>query len=335
MAFVSEVIQFIAGVRAVVAGTPRTAASVNAGLSDLASRTKWLNERLYQLLLGAPLTISAVNTTTDRLTVTGHGIPANTAVQVFAANGGALPGGLAAATVYYVDVVDADTIKLSATSGPGAAVDLTAGFVGDCYAQIIPDWLSTLLIADATYGAGKLSSLVVFLAGAQTVSGAKTFADITVSGVTYYKLASRSLGRTVPCTFVDISTGLSYRMPCAIPATKTVGAMIDLPHGGSLTAMTVTIDPANVGVLPGTMPKVTVLRIEASGASTDIGNQTDTSADFTAFSAVHEIAVTGMTEVIDTTLYTYRVDVRGSGDDVVTVLRVKPTITVGGLRHWA
>ncbi len=335
MAFVSEVIQFIAGVRAVVAGTPRTAASVNAGLSDLASRTKWLKERLYDLLLGVPLTISAVNTTTDQLTVTGHSIPANTAVQVFATNGGALPGGLAAGVVYYVGVVDADTIYLSSTIGPGAAVNLTAGFSGDVYVQIVQDWMSVLLVADSTWGYGKLSDLVVFLKGAQTIAGAKVVNDLTASGVTYYKLASRSLSRTVPCTFVDISTALAYRMPCAIPATKTVGAMIDLPHGGSLTAMTVTIDPANVGALPATMPKVTVLRIEASGASTDIGNQTDTSADATIFSAVHEIAVTGMTEIIDTTRYTYRVDVRGSGDDVVTVLRVKPTITVDGMRHWA
>lgn len=335
MAFVTEVAQFIAGVRAVVAGTPRTAASVNAGLEDLASRTKWLKDRFYDLLVGAPKTISAVDTGTDRLTVTSHAIPSNTAVQVFAANGGTLPGGLTTGTVYYVGVVDANTITLSASSGPGATVDLTAGYVGDCYVSIIPDWLSTLLVADATYGYGKLTSLVVFLAGAQTITGAKVVNDLTASGVTYFKLASRSLGRTVPCTFVDVSTALAYRMPCAIPATKTVGAMIDLPHGGSLTGMTVTVNPADVGVLPGTMPKVTVLRIEASGASTDIGNQTDTSADFTAFSAVHEIAVTGMTETIDTTLYTYRVDVRGSGDDVVTVLRVKPTITVSGLRHWA
>jgi hypothetical protein len=52
MAFVSDLARWIAGVRAVVDGTPRTAASVNAGLTDLASRTKWLNDRFAAHDLG-------------------------------------------------------------------------------------------------------------------------------------------------------------------------------------------------------------------------------------------------------------------------------------------
>jgi hypothetical protein len=344
MAFVSEVIQFIAGVRAVVAGTPRTAASVNAGLSDLASRTKWLNERLYQLLLGAPLTISAVNTTTDRLTVTGHGIPANTAVQVFATNGGTLPGGLAVGTVYYVDVIDADTIKLSATSGPGAAVDLTAGFVGDCYAQIIPDWLSTLLIADATYGAGKLTSLVMFLAGTQTVSGAKTFVDITVSGTNKYKQASRVLTRTLPATWVNETDGT-----CGLFANgaKLAGgtaddwhAGLDLPHGQVISEISVRLDPTNVGGLPGTMPTIAFHKTHRTTlVDTTIASGTDSSASTGAYNAAHDLTATGFSETIDTSTYNYWLIVRGSSgsspaNDIIMV-GPSATITCASLGHWS
>ncbi len=301
MAFVSEVIQFIAGVRAVVAGTPRTAASVNAGLSDLASRTKWLNERLYQLLLGAPLTISAANTVSDQLTVTGHSIPANTAVQVFATNGGALPCGLAVGTVYYVDVIDADTIALSATSGPGAAVDLTAGFVGDCYVQIIPDWLSTLLIADATYGAGKLTSLVMFLAGAQTVSGAKTFADITVSGTNKYKVTSRGVSRA--------ARGLWYLSDNSAFASNgfnaTVGQQwqvdLDIPNGATLTKVTVTVDPGAHASLPAVPPTIRIDKytIASDGAVGVTSNQDDPTTPAASYAALHSFDSAACSEVIN------------------------------------
>lgn len=344
MAFVSEVIQFIAGVRAVVAGTPRTAASVNAGLSDLASRTKWLNERLYQLLLGAPLTISAANTTTDRLTVTGHGIPANTAVQVFATNGGSLPGGLAVATVYYVDVIDADTIALSASSGPGAAVDLTAGFVGDCYVQIIPDWLSTLLIADATYGYGKLTSLVVFLAGTQTISGAKTFADITVSGVNKYKQASRSLTRTLSTTWTnetDGTGGLGANGATLVGGTADDWhASVDLPHGQTITEISVRLNPTDVGALPGTMPSMAFLKVNRTTlAETTIGSATDSSGTTGAYNAAHDLTVTGLSEVIDRGTYSYYVIVRGSSgstpaNDIIMSGPIA-TITCTSLGHWS
>ena len=58
MAFIADIVRWALGVTAVVDGTPRTAASVNAGLGDLANRTRWLNFFTEQLF-GAPLAIEA------------------------------------------------------------------------------------------------------------------------------------------------------------------------------------------------------------------------------------------------------------------------------------
>jgi hypothetical protein len=318
MAYLAEIVRWIsAGVTAVVDGTPRTAASVNAGLTDLANRTRWLKDRLYDLLVGTPLTISAVNTGTDRLTVTSHGIPANSAVQVFAANGGSLPGGLAVATVYYVDVPDANTIKLSTTSGPGAAVDLTAGFVGDCYVQIIPDWLSTLLIADATYGYGKLTSLVVFLAGAQTITGAKGFSDITATSTNKYKLASRGITRVHMGDWYEDTGGLTRMAPRSIPVDSVSTSPLQLPNGSTLTEVTFYLDPANHSGtgLPGTMPTFQIWKQAlATGVSSQIGSTaTDASVDATAYSALHTIVKSGLSEVIDNANYRYWFIFTGEG----------------------
>jgi hypothetical protein len=72
-----------------------------------------------------------VNTTTDRITITGHSF-ATTGLKVAATTDGVLPGGLSA-TNYYVIVVDANTIKLAtslANAQAGTAVDITSAAGG-------------------------------------------------------------------------------------------------------------------------------------------------------------------------------------------------------------
>lgn len=83
------------------------------------------------------LTVNSVNTSTEVLNVPSHGLLANTACTVNST--GTVPTGLTAATstsasipmgpYYYAIVVDADNIKLSATSG-GAAIDITGTGTG-------------------------------------------------------------------------------------------------------------------------------------------------------------------------------------------------------------
>jgi hypothetical protein len=65
---------------------------------------------------------------TDYLTIADHGLVQNDKVQL-TNSGGALPAGLSTSTDYYVMVVDADTIQLSA-SVDGAAVNITGAGTG-------------------------------------------------------------------------------------------------------------------------------------------------------------------------------------------------------------
>jgi hypothetical protein len=70
---------------------------------------------------------AGVDTATDKITITNHnladGLPCRLATT------DTLPGGLAINTVYYVSVVDANTIQL-ATSKGGTAIDLTTVGIG-------------------------------------------------------------------------------------------------------------------------------------------------------------------------------------------------------------
>ena len=70
-----------------------------------------------------PYTASALDATANTLTISSHPFTSNMTVRVGASTE---PTGITAnTTTYYVIVVDANTIQLSASSGPGAQVDFT------------------------------------------------------------------------------------------------------------------------------------------------------------------------------------------------------------------
>ncbi len=72
--------------------------------------------------------LTDVTVGTDRITLTGHGLTTDFKIT-FSNVGGGLPAPLTARTVYYVRVVDADTIEVSLTAG-GAAIDITTQGTG-------------------------------------------------------------------------------------------------------------------------------------------------------------------------------------------------------------
>lgn len=75
--------------------------------------------------LGTPLAISAVTNGADTLTRVGHGFAVDDGPYYIAQSGGAVPGGLAATTPYWIAAIPtADTFKLAASLG-GAAINLT------------------------------------------------------------------------------------------------------------------------------------------------------------------------------------------------------------------
>jgi len=75
-----------------------------------------------EALVSSPVTISSVNTTTNEVTSTAHGL--STGVGVYVTNsGGALPGGFSATTKYFVRAVGADTLTFH--SSPDEAINNT------------------------------------------------------------------------------------------------------------------------------------------------------------------------------------------------------------------
>jgi len=78
---------------------------------------------------------TAVDPTTDSITLTAHGLAAGLVVRVAADGSGARPTGLAAATDYFVIPVDANTIQLAASRANAIAtvpvpVNITADGTG-------------------------------------------------------------------------------------------------------------------------------------------------------------------------------------------------------------
>lgn len=104
-------------------------------------------------LQGLPVTCLA-DAAADTLNATAHGFAAAQVVRVEAMSGQSLPGGLAAATSYFVVNPTANAFQLSATQG-GAAIDLTTAGV---------------LIVSAWYGKTGISTTDVVQFPANTVS---------------------------------------------------------------------------------------------------------------------------------------------------------------------
>lgn len=73
------------------------------------------------------------NATSNRLTISTHGLSTGDGPFVVSNSGGALPGGLVAGTLYWVRVIDADTVELTLTreAVTGATlVDITSAGSG-------------------------------------------------------------------------------------------------------------------------------------------------------------------------------------------------------------
>lgn len=195
-------------INAPAGGDPRTAASVRNMGQALADQSLWTWRRL-QMLLGsfcpiggyAPSAISGVDTGADELTLVGHGLNNNDPVRLVAATGGSLPGGLSQDTVYYAIKIDADTIQVSTTSGPGSAVDITSALSGDVYIVKITD-PAVMLPTVGSVAAGKLSAILARfgrLTGSANTwiannifEGAVTFSDAGGSDVTLANKLLRS-----------------------------------------------------------------------------------------------------------------------------------------------
>lgn len=128
-------------------------------------------------------TVSSVSAANDTITITSHGLLSNAKVVLLDGGSATAPTGLLFNQVYYVVSDTADTFKLSASAGPGAAINITGSGSG------------TLKIAELSKGTastdfsgGKL--LIVPDWRGRTVTGSGTGED----GTGVASLTARTIG---------------------------------------------------------------------------------------------------------------------------------------------
>lgn len=190
-------------------------------------------------------TSSDVNTTSDTITVTGHGYV--TGVPFTLTTGGTLPTPLVIATTYYVIRVDANVIQVASSALDAAsniAINLTAVGAGT----------STINVASVTVdGRGSLLqdySDTIFTIGSGKVSREGT--NITVSGTdvsasTILQVVSKRITDTT-YTYID-SAGLGrVDAPTVIVPTSAGGSYTGLINGAVNFKIAAMRDRANVGV---------------------------------------------------------------------------------------
>jgi hypothetical protein len=170
---------------------------------------------------------------------------------------------------------------------------------------------------------------VVKIAGAQTVTGAKTFNDITVQN--RVKLASRSVTRFVDGAAIAkitggtpdwdaISNGTWTAQSVTAPAPRLM-IPIRVPDGATVTAVRVYIDPPAHGGSwpPQNAPTLELRRIALPGTVASEGTATDSLAVQGTYEAVHEIALTGLSVVMDRSTMSLLLLLTGeNGTDAVT-----------------
>lgn len=306
--------EFPLAVNAPAGGDPRTAASVRVMGQALADQSLW-NWRRLQTLLGSfcplggygPVAITGVSVLDDEITLPGHGFSNNDPVRVVpATDGGVPPVGLAANTVYYAIVVDASTLQLSATSGPGAAVDITGALSGDVYLARVDD-PAILLPTVGSVTAGKLSAILA----------------------RYAKVDPFTM--TVDTDAFDIlGTSAKGGLPANVAVGEIIGFALRVPHGNVLQSVTVYISPATDGILPATKPVVSVIRRDLTdGSASTLGSQVDTAANAAAYEVYHGITVSSLASTIDRSRYMYSVRFDGEAStNAQAVLVVGATYTV-------
>ncbi|WP_434048056.1 MULTISPECIES: hypothetical protein [Sorangium] len=333
MSAVTETEHYDTTVDAPTIGTPRTAASVSVGVTNLANRTKWILARMADIL-GACKKASSVDAGLNAFVVTAHGWSSNQPVRVTAV-GGTLPGGLSAGTVYYVRSPTTNGFQLSATSG-GAAIDITSSGSGTIYVWPVVDAAAALFSpASGVIPAGSLRDHFSYLrdamakladpntwTAAQTFQaavsllGAVTMTDLTISGTSRIKLGSRGVNRRARASVVGAS-GFTAEAGGFVTQSSTSDANvtweIEPPDGSTLTSVSIVVQPNAHGSLPTVMPKLRVMRTSSNEITLQtVGSvATDASGSTGAYNSIHPITVSGLSEAVDRSQYNYFVKLEG------------------------
>lgn len=137
------------------------------------------NSKVIVRSVALTLVDAAVDVALDRISVPDHGLVENQVVQL--STTGVLPAGLAAATDYYVKVVDQDTIQLAASAG-GTAIDITSAAGGGTHTVVQP--LITMPGNDAILGTVTVPMDDVVTGSLKAGEKQTPEIEYTISGVT-------------------------------------------------------------------------------------------------------------------------------------------------------
>ncbi len=201
-----------------------------------------------------------------------------------------------------------------------------------------------LMMKPVAEGLGHLKNTTVGQAGSHHFTGTNAFDNISVTTDNNYEVSERTVQRTLNGFWIDAgnSGGSAYRANFSMPGSALGYHMaVTLPHGQTLTEISIRINPQDVAALPTTMPGFSLLQInnETGGIVNVVDAQLDTSGDATAYSSVHDITATGLSHEIDNETCHYRIDLTASSGDatlnriqIVSPPRAKVTAT--SLRDW-
>lgn len=107
----------------------KVAATATATLQHTSGYNFWVTTKTISITASTEKTISGESQANDTLTVTAHGYTEGQPVSADA-NGGTLPGGVNQGVIYYVHVIDANTIQLQQNGVGGAVVDINGASAG-------------------------------------------------------------------------------------------------------------------------------------------------------------------------------------------------------------
>lgn len=145
-------------------------------------------------------------------------------------------------------------------------------------------------------------SFDVLSGGAGTINSGGT---LTFKGTANWPLVdSQTIVRSCDITPVYMTANVATNASGFIADSSTAGeAMWDITHccpdDATLTAVRVRLAPAVHGSLPANVPTLYVYSVDDAGSGTTLVTQADTSANVSAYNAIHTISGTGISQTID------------------------------------
>ncbi len=176
------------------------------------------------------------------------------------------------------------------------------------------------------------------LSGTVTSTAAATFANIAVTSGNHFKLpAATSITRVQQSMWlrsdgllVMPDGGIFLAGAQGLPVATQAQMPIMVPHGATITSVSVKISPSAHGSIASTtLPTIRLRKyVAATNTNTMIDELTDTSADEVIYSAAHSITLSGLTEIVDRAANYYIVTLDGETGTNAAAILTMPAVLV-------